>query len=587
MKNRITREEGLAHVLTKVFEESREGIVITDSKANILAVNKGHEALTGYSREELIGQNPRMMKSEVHDAVFYRQMWDELIEKGRWQGEIWDRRKDGQSFCKTLSISSAEVGESKEVYYLGIFSDITEKKLSETRLEQLAHYDQLTNLPNRILFLDRLKQAIWAAERSGKQVAVLFMDLDGFKRVNDTLGHRAGDHLLMEVARRFEETVRDSDTVGRMGGDEFTVVLPAIKQVTDCIVVARKLLGCLKDPFQIEKREIFITTSVGISTYPFDGGVDELIKNADTAMYEAKRRGKNRYQFYSAEMNKSSLHKLELETELRKALERNELLLHYQPQLDIATNQIVSVEALLRWQHPEKGLIPPDEFITIAEESDFIGDVGEWALTEACQAAERWNQSLSPPVKVWVNVAGQQLALDNLIAVVKRALKSASLNTAHLGLELTERSVMADMKAVTLMLETLRGLGIEISIDDFGTGYSSLAYLSRFPLNHLKIPKEFIDGVGTESDGHVITEAILAMAGSLGLLVVAEGVETEEQFEVLKEKGCDIVQGYLLSRPLEEADLVKFIQERRRSIQPPSRHVITGTPKPPPGDKDR
>jgi diguanylate cyclase (GGDEF)-like protein/PAS domain S-box-containing protein len=543
-------------LLARVFDESSEGILITDAAADIVTVNSGFEALTGYSKQEVIGRNPSLMKSDVHDEAFFANMWRSLRETGRWQGEVWDRRKNGELLAKWLSISAVRDHKGVVTHYIGIFRDITATKRTEARLEQLAHYDPVTGLPNRILFVDRLRQAMARAARDGMQVAVMFLDLDGFKTVNDSLGHRAGDRLLAAVARRLAEKVRASDTLARLGGDEFTVVVPSVKTVREVAAVARKLVAALRTPFEIDGHELFTTTSIGISLYPFDGAdVDTLLRTADTAMYQAKKQGKNRYQFHSAKMQADALERLKLELALRRAVEREELLVQFQPQVSPTDGSMVGVEALVRWNHPERGLVQPCEFVPLAEETGLITPIGEWVLRRACQLGAEWAATRSRPLKVHVNVASPQFKKQDLVRTVRSALDDSGFDPRLLGLEITERALADDVDAAARSLNQLAEMGVEIALDDFGTGYSSFAYLKRFAIDCLKIPGVFVENIGKSADDEAIIRAIVAIAKSLGLRVVAEGVEDRLQLEFVTALGCDEIQGFLYSEPLSPLEI--------------------------------
>lgn len=546
-------------LLSKVFGESAEGILITDADGRIVRVNPAFMTDSGYTAEELLGANPRIMKSGVHEPDFYEEMWLTITSEGRWRGEVWDRKKNGEIYAKWLSISAIRDDAGQITHYVGIHQDITRRKQTEAHLEQLAHYDTLTTLPNRVLFYDRLRQAISQASRNGQQVAVLFVDLDGFKNVNDSLGHRAGDRLLMAVGRRFREAIRVTDTVARFGGDEFTLALPAINTLQSPAAVSRKLLETLSKSFRIEGHEVRISASIGIAMYPFDGTEPEvLFKAADTAMYVAKRGGKNRYQFYSASMHERAVERFKLESELRNAIDNDELKVYYQPQIDAKTGRVVSVEALIRWQHPSRGLLLPGEFLPVAEESGLIVPIGELVIGEACRQAARW-QERGGDLRVWVNMSADQFLSGNLFEMVQGAIEASGADPRYIGIEVTEGTMMKDVAEATAMLERVTALGVEVAIDDFGTGYSSLSYLASFPLSCLKIPYEFVSRM-VEDEGHrKITESIIAMARGLGLKVVAEGVERDDQLELLRNNGCDLIQGFLYSRAIEPEAICSLI----------------------------
>lgn len=437
-----------------------------------------------------------------------------------------------------------------------------ERKRTEQHIHRLANYDRLTQLPNRDLCQDRLRQAIAQAARQNTLVALLFFDLDRFKVINETLGHGHGDKLLQHVAQRMRSSLRESDTVGRLGGDEFMVILTGLTDTSDAARVAQNILNTLVRPITLDNHEVFVTTSIGISLYPNDAkDVESLTKNADAAMYRAKEQGRNHYQFYTLDMNARAMERLNLENDLRHALERDEFLLHYQPQFDLSSQQIVGFEALLRWDHPDQGFISPVDFIPIAEETGLIMPIGEWVLNAACQQAKQWQDQGFNNANIAVNLSNRQFAQENVLETVTKALDRCGLDPAHLELEITESCIMENPEEAIVVLRQLNDMGVRISIDDFGTGYSSLSYLKRFPLDTLKIDRSFVNDITEDPDSAVIVEAILAMAHSLRLNVVAEGVETREQMAFLEAHDCDIIQGYLLSKPLPAADVTeKFLK---------------------------
>jgi diguanylate cyclase (GGDEF)-like protein len=456
-----------------------------------------------------------------------------------------------------------------------------ERKRSEEQIIQMAYFDNLTNLPNRILFQDRLKQALAHCERYQRQLAMLFLDLDNFKRINDTLGHFMGDLLLKEVANRLKSCVRKNDSVGRqnideldrsvarLGGDEFIILLNEINNAHDVAKVAQRVLTALSKPFFVLSQEVFITASIGIIVYPFDGSdIDTLLKNADTAMYHAKSQGRNNYQFYKESMNATALEMFTIENHLRKALDRGEFLLYYQPRMDILTGKIVGMEALLRWRHPDKGIILPAEFIYMAEETGLIVPIGEWVLNTACAQNKAWQTEGLAPIHMSVNLSGQQFKQYDLLKTVDRALYNTRLDPQYLELEITESIIMKNVEMTIAMLQELKGIGIQISMDDFGTGYSSFSNLTRFPLNIIKIDRSFVRYIPENQNDIAIVKAIIAMSKTLKLTIVAEGVETEQQLEFLFEQGCDEMQGFLFSPPIAVEDASKLLREEKdgRSI---------------------
>jgi diguanylate cyclase (GGDEF)-like protein/PAS domain S-box-containing protein len=553
----------------KVFENTSEGVIITDPGQRIVAVNQAFTRITGYSEDEAKGQKPKLLRSGRHDDDFYRQMWKVIKTTGRWQGEIWNRRKDGVEYPGWLNISEVRDETDEIVNYIGVFADITAIKEAQEKLEHTAHHDALTGLPNRILFRDRLEQGMAAVRRSGKGLALLFIDLDRFKLVNDTLGHDAGDLMLQEVTRRLVGCLREEDTVARMGGDEFVVILNGIAQPEDAALLASRLLVVVGHPLTLAGHEVVPGLSIGISLYPQNGEeVDILLKNADAAMYRAKEKGRNCYQYYSNEMTEAGMDRLELESDLRQALEHGELMLHYQPQVDLAEGKIIGVEALIRWQHPSRGIISPAVFIPLAEDIGLIGLIGEWVLNTACAAAKAWQAAGLPFLRIAVNVSGRQISNDNVVDMVAAALQRSGLAPQFLEVEVTESVVMKDAARAISTLNALKELGISLAIDDFGTGYSSLSYLKRFPINKLKIDKTFVDGLPNEPDDAAIALAIIAMAHSLRLTVIAEGVETEAQLAFLLARGCDEIQGYFFSKPLPEEQFVELLGSTQSFVLP-------------------
>ncbi len=550
ISQRVEAEES-QRLAAKVFDSSVEGILITDAHSRIVTVNHAFTAITGYGIEEAVGKTPAMLRSGKHSEDFYRQMWASLKEAGQWCGEIWNRRKSGETYLEWLTISAVKNDKGETTNYVAVFSDITSRKLAEERLNYLANYDALTGLPNRILYMERLALALAHAHRNRKMAAVMFFDLDRFKIVNDTLGHTAGDELLQEVAKRVAACLREDDTVARLGGDEFTVILEGIGNERDVAPVAQKIIDALARPISLGEQEMFITASIGISVYPNDGlDAQTLVKNADAAMYRAKDLGKNNYQFFKVEMNARAFERLTLENRLRRALERNEFELHYQPQVDLGTGQVVGAEALIRWRHPELGLVSPDRFIPIAEETGLILPIGEWVLRTACAQNKAWQNAGLPPLHVAVNISGRQFRQKNLIGMVELILAETGLRPEHLELEITESVIMEQAAETIATIGDMRQLGLHLSIDDFGTGYSSLSYLKRFPIDTLKIDRSFVRDITTDQDDAAIVKAVIALAHSLKLLVIAEGVETAEQLGYLREQGCDEIQGFYFSRPL-------------------------------------
>jgi diguanylate cyclase (GGDEF)-like protein/PAS domain S-box-containing protein len=548
---------------SKFFEETTEALVVTDLEGTIQDVNAAFEEMTGYSKEEAVGQNPRILKSGRHDREFYKRMWQSIIETGNWQGEIWDRRKNGEVYPKWMSISTVRDDDGKPTHYVGISADISRLKRTQEQLHYLAHYDQLTGLPNRLLAHERLQQAITFAKRHGHMLAVLLLDLDEFKRINDSMGHLAGDQLLNEVGRRLKDNIRESDDVARIGGDEFTVLLRNVRNPANAAHLAQKLIQSLSEPYSLYDHEVYISSSIGITLCPEDGeDMFTLMKNADAAMYHAKRSGRNNYQFFTKELNDRIMDRLVLEMRLRRAVEDSELVLYYQPRVDIVTGEILGMEALLRWTHDEYGTVPPTRFIPIAEETGLIIPLGAWVLREACVSTVAWNREFGLELKVSVNLSARQFRKQGLADEIRNILEDTGLPPHLLELEITESVIMDNIEKSIELMNRLRDMGVKLSLDDFGTGYSSLSYLNRFPINNLKIDRSFVLDLTTNPEDRAVVKAVIVLARSLGLRVIAEGVETQEQFDFLVREGCEEIQGNFFSLPVAPEAFETIIRDR-------------------------
>jgi len=546
---------------TMVFESTGEGVIITDPHARIVAVNQAFCDLTGYQRDEIAGRSVRILRSIRHRKMFYEEMFETLAQTGRWEGEIYTRKKSGDSDLEWLTINVVKDNQDRLSQFVAVFSDVAIVKRSLQKLDHLAHHDTLTGLPNRLLLRDRLEHAIHRAHREHRQLALLFLDLDRFKNINDTLGHTIGDHLLRIFADRLSSRTREGDTVARLGGDEFIILLEDYRVPEDARAVAQDILESLGQSFAIQGHELFVSASIGISVYPGDGlTADELVRNSDAAMYRAKENGKNDYQFYTSDLTVIARENLRLESSLRMALERNEFVLYYQPKWHTGTGEITGVEALLRWRHPERGLISPSGFLSALEDSGLILPVGRWIVQTACRQAQAWREQGLPTIQMSVNLSGRQIVERSLLQTVTDCLADSGLGPGSLELELTEGFVMQQPEEVVELLDSLRALGVNIAIDDFGTGHSSLSYLKQLPVQKLKIDRSFVRDIPTDKNDMAITSAIIALGHRLQMSIVAEGVETAEQLAFLVAEGCQEAQGYLFSPPLPEHEVRPLLE---------------------------
>ncbi len=536
--------------------ESQESLMITDANGVIIRVNNAFTESTGYTPEEVVGKSPRLLKSGRHNEDFYRDMWKTLLSTGKWQGEIWDRRKNGEVYPKWLAITAVKDSEGKVTHYVGSHIDITERKAAEEEIQYLAFYDPLTRLPNRRLLLDRLNQALVSSARSGRSGAVLFIDLDNFKNLNDTLGHDIGDMLLQQVTQRLEACIRTGDTVARLGGDEFVVMLlnmskDPLEAASQAEVIGEKILGSLGQTYQLAAHSYHCTASIGVTLFGKNQqSTDDLMKQADIAMYQAKKAGRNALRFFDRQMQENISARVSLENELHNALEFRQFHLYYQIQVD-STRRPLGAEALIRWIHPQRGLVSPAHFIPLAEESGLILPVGQWVLETACARIREWEQeALMRDLVVAVNVSAKQFRQPGFVAQVQSVVQHHRIDPSRLKLELTEGMLLEDIEETIATMNALNEFGVKFSLDDFGTGYSSLQYLKRLPLDQIKIDQSFVRDVTSDPNDAAIVQTIIAMAETLGLDVVAEGVETRAQFEFLELRGCNRFQGYLFGRPV-------------------------------------
>ena len=542
--------------LSSAMEKVADSIFITDCNGVIEYINPAFEVVTGYCRDEALGQTPRVIKSGKHDEQFYQQIWETLLQGEVYRNVFINKRKDGQLYHEAVTITPLTDEHGKITHYISSGKDITESIQTQERLHHLAHHDALTGLPNRVLFVERLKHALQRAERRKRSVAVLFLDMDRFKIVNDTLGHEAGDRLLQAMAARLHACVREGDTVARFGGDEFAGFLSDVASPEDVAIVVSKFLDALAPPFMIDGHELFISGSIGISLYPEDGtDTQTLMKNADSAMYRAKQMGGNTSEFYHSEMTQHALTRLSRETGLRRGLEREEFVLHYQPQFDLKSGEVVGFEALIRWENIDAGAMQPNEFIPLLEETGLIVQVGEWILRTACAQHNAWQKAGLPPLRIAVNISSRQFDSNELINTLRKVLEAECMEAQYLELEITETILMKNAEPDIEALQELSNMGMRFAIDDFGTGYSSLTYLKRFPINVLKIDKAFVHDITSNADDAAIVRAIITMAHSLNMKTVAEGVETREQLEFLRTQGCDFAQGYYFSPPLSGPEI--------------------------------
>jgi len=560
-------EEAL-QLSSMVLQNSSEGMLATDENNRIISINPAFSRITGYSFEEVKGKDPRMFRSDRHDQAFYQAMWHAIATTGQWQGEIWDKRKNGETHAKWLTINTIRNKDGSIHRYMALFSDITEKKKSEELIWRQANFDTLTGLPNRDMFRDRLRQEVKKSIRAELPLALLLVDLDQFKEVNDTLGHAVGDMLLIEAARRISACVRESDTVARLGGDEFTIVISEIADNTHVEDVAQKIIGKLSEPFQLGNEVVYISASIGITLYPNDSiDIDALMKNADQAMYVAKNKGRNRFSYFTPLLQDLAQRRLRMTSDLRGALEAGQFSVHFQPIVALSTGRIHKAEAVIRWNHAERGMVSPAEFIPLAEETGLINEIGDWVFKESARWAKHWSNQFGPDFQVSVNKSPVQFRTGNrhFSSSWSEYLRELGLPGENMVIEITEGLLLNADADVTDELIRLRDADIQVAIDDFGTGYSSLSYLKKFDIDYLKIDRSFVNNLETDANDMALSEAIIVMAHKLGLKVIAEGVETEGQRSLLAVAGCDYAQGYLFSKPVppEELDKLLAAQEQQ------------------------
>ena len=556
-------------IYANAFESSGEAMLITDRQNRIININAAFTQQTGFRLQDVVGQDPKILSSGQTSDSTYEEMWQALQEQSFWQGELWDRKKSGQIYPKWIAISAVRDGQGDVLFYIASFSDISERKETEARIEHLAHHDILTGLHNRFNLETRLEQAIVSAHRDQQQLAVLFIDLDRFKHINDSLGHHIGDQLLINVAERLKDCVRESDIVARIGGDEFVIALVGIHDNSQAAVIAEKIIKHIAHPYEIDGHELTTSPSIGISVYPNDGDcVDELLRTADVAMYHAKEHGRNTYHYFTESMYVAANQRLQIERELRVAMHSEQLSLHYQPIISSADLRVVALEALIRWSHPEKGMIAPDLFIPIAEDAGIIQELGNWVIDQASRQLVALKSEGFTNYRIAINLSAKQLQSEMLANDIKSLIDSHSIAGHEIEFELTETAAMNEPEKAVQQLDALRELGIRLAIDDFGTGYSSLAYLKRLPITTLKLDRSFVRDIEVDPNDAAICIATIALAHNLGLKIVAEGVETQAQRDFLMQHGCDFLQGYYFGKPMPAEEITRFL--RSYSFSPSS-----------------
>jgi diguanylate cyclase (GGDEF)-like protein/PAS domain S-box-containing protein len=556
-------EENLL-VTASVFENSQEAITITDEANNIIDVNPAFTRITGYGREEVLGRNPKILSSGRHDQTFYAQIWESLNKSKAWRGEIWNRSKSGEIYAEVLSISVICDNEGKVQRYVAVFSDISKAKAHEAELSRVAHYDGLTGIPNRVLLADRMKQAFAQTSREQNMMAICYLDLDGFKYINDTLGHEAGDVVLIEVARRIEKTIRGGDSVARLGGDEFAIMLLGLAQGEECVATLERLLAAIAQPVVVKGKPCSISASIGVSIYPLDDeNPDTLLRHADQAMYIAKQSGKNRFHIYDPALDRRARDQHEFLKSIRHALKRNQFELYYQPKINLRTKELAGVEALIRWRHPERGLLSPAEFLRHIENTDLDIEIGEWVMATALAQMDNW-RSTGLDIEVSINISGYHLESARFMEKLQRQLAQyPDLPPGKLQIEVLETVALNDIAIVREIIESCRKFGVGFALDDFGTGYSSLTYLSSLPVDVLKIDQSFVRDMLEDKGDMAIVQGIVALARAFELQTVAEGIETEGQYRALLDMGCEAGQGYGIARPMAADELINWQENCR------------------------
>jgi diguanylate cyclase (GGDEF)-like protein/PAS domain S-box-containing protein len=551
-------------LLLEVVRNLSMGVVIMDEDFVVTSVNDAYCKISGLPESQIIGTRPPFETLMSSDPEMYQKIWSALLSEYKWEGELWGQRGE-EKIAFNIAITAIVDANEKPSQYAAIVSDITQRKQDEERILRQANFDSLTGLPNRALFIDRLGQSLLTMSRARHKLGLMFIDLDGFKLVNDTLGHDKGDDLLREAAVRISSCTRNGDTVARLGGDEFTVIMPNLHDAKDAPLVAQRILDALAKPFDLDGTESFISGSIGITIFPGDASdANNLLKNADAAMYRAKDLGKANFQFFTSDLNEEVAERLTIKNGLIKALERDEFKVFYQPKVTLSTGQVDSVEALMRWDNPDLGMVSPARFIPVLEETGMVVEFGEWAIREACKQHRTWIDAGLPPIRIAVNLSARQLREISFVSVLQKVLHEAGVGPEGIEIEITESMIMSDTDSAIAALTELHGLGVRVAMDDFGTGYSSLSYLRKFPIDTIKIDGSFVADISTSADDAEIVRTIISMGQTLNKTIVAEGVETEEQLQLLRNFKCDQVQGYLFSRPVPGNELTEFIRETNR-----------------------